>query len=144
MVRLRKAQSRALLLDGTVKSPYITYSSRPFHWQYISELQMPYLENDSSEVKKNFSSKMKWKWNEWVKRTSWGLWDELDDVHCPPDTGFRIRSLVVWGRARYLSVMESPHNIEFLQVSAGKTFFWNVNAREGLELAISDYSGRQL
>ena len=33
--------------------------------------------------------------------------------HCPPDTGFEIRSLAVWGRARYLSVMEAPHNTEF-------------------------------
>ena len=24
--------------------------------------------------------------------------------HCPPDTGFEIRALAVWGRARYLSV----------------------------------------
>ena len=30
--------------------------------------------------------------------------------HCPPDTGFEIRALAVWGRARYLSVTEAPHN----------------------------------
>ena len=33
--------------------------------------------------------------------------------HCPPDTGFEIRALAVWGRARYLSVTESPHNTDF-------------------------------
>ena len=30
--------------------------------------------------------------------------------HCPPDTGFEIRALAVWGRARYLSVTEAPHS----------------------------------
>ena len=35
--------------------------------------------------------------------------------HCPPDTGFKIRALAVWGRAHYLSVTEAPHNIESLQ-----------------------------
>ena len=33
--------------------------------------------------------------------------------HCPPDTGFEIRALAVWGRARYLSVTEAPHNTDF-------------------------------
>ena len=33
--------------------------------------------------------------------------------HCPPDTGFEIRALAVWGRARYLWVTEAPHNTEF-------------------------------
>ena len=33
--------------------------------------------------------------------------------HCPPDTGFEIRALSVWGRARYLSVTEAPHNTNF-------------------------------
>ena len=31
--------------------------------------------------------------------------------HCPPDTGFEIRTLAVWGEARYFSVTEAPHNI---------------------------------
>ena len=43
----------------------------------------------------------------WARRTSWGWWDEWDD------TGFEIRALAVWGRARYLSVTEAPHNTEF-------------------------------
>ena len=33
--------------------------------------------------------------------------------HCPPDTGFEIRALAVWGRACYLSVTEAPHNTDF-------------------------------
>ena len=33
--------------------------------------------------------------------------------HCPPDTWFEIRALAVWGRARYLSVTEAPHNTDF-------------------------------
>ena len=32
--------------------------------------------------------------------------------HCPPDTGFEIRALAVWGRARYLSVTEASHNTD--------------------------------
>ena len=35
--------------------------------------------------------------------------------HCPPDTGFEILTLEVWGRARYLSVTEVPHNTEFYE-----------------------------
>ena len=34
--------------------------------------------------------------------------------HCPPDTGFEIRALAVWGRARYLSVTEAPHNTDLI------------------------------
>ena len=37
--------------------------------------------------------------------------------HCPPNTGFEIRVLAVWGRARYLSVTEASHNIESLRMS---------------------------
>ena len=33
--------------------------------------------------------------------------------HCPSDTGFEIRALAVWGRARYLSVTEAPHSTDF-------------------------------
>ena len=42
--------------------------------------------------------------------------------HCPPDTGFEIQDLAVWGRARYLSFSEAPHNTESLRVSGGETF----------------------
>ena len=37
--------------------------------------------------------------------------------HCPPDTRFEIRALVVPAQARYLPVKEAPHNIESLRVS---------------------------
>ena len=33
--------------------------------------------------------------------------------HCPPDTGFEIRALAVWGRARYLLVTESPQSPQY-------------------------------
>ena len=42
--------------------------------------------------------------------------------HCSPDTEFEIRVLAFWGRARYLSVTEAPHNIESLRVSREETF----------------------
>ena len=47
----------------------------------------------------------------WTRKTSWGWWDDWDDS--PPDTGFEIWALAVWGRARYLSVTEAPHNTDF-------------------------------
>ena len=34
--------------------------------------------------------------------------------HCPSDTGFEIRALMVPAQARYLSVDEALHNIESL------------------------------
>ena len=43
--------------------------------------------------------------------------------HCLPDTGFEIRALVVWGRARYLSVTEAPHNTDFPTWTGKKHFF---------------------
>ena len=42
----------------------------------------------------------------WLNDWRWLRW------HCPPNTGFEIRSLTVWGRARYLSVTDAPHNTE--------------------------------
>ena len=33
--------------------------------------------------------------------------------HCPPDTGFEILALAVWGRAGYFSATWAPHNTEF-------------------------------
>ena len=38
--------------------------------------------------------------------------------HWPPDTAFEIQAPAVWGRARYLSVTEAPHNIEFHEWAA--------------------------
>ena len=43
--------------------------------------------------------------------------------HCPPDTAFEIRALAVWGRARYLSVTEAPHNTDFHTWMGKKHFF---------------------
>ena len=44
--------------------------------------------------------------------------------HCPPNTRFKIRALLVSAEARYLSVKEAPHNIESLRV-----FLSNLNVR---------------
>ena len=41
----------------------------------------------------------------WARRTSWGWWNESDDIG-PPDRGCEIRVLAIWSRARYLSVTE--------------------------------------
>ena len=49
--------------------------------------------------------------------------------HCPPDTGFEIRALAVWGRARYLSVTEAPHNTDF-HTWMGKKHFCFFQATE--------------
>ena len=38
-------------------------------------------------------------------------------LQCPPDTGSEIRDLVVPTQARYLSVKDSPHNIDSLRVT---------------------------
>ena len=55
----------------------------------------------------------------------------------PPDTGFEIRALVIWGRARYLSVIEAPDNNIYLRLSREETLFhWNLNSRAGDEPAI--------
>ena len=54
--------------------------------------------------------------------------------HCPPDTGFEIRTLAVWGRARYLSVTEAPHNTDFHTWMGKKHFFVSFNPpRPGTE-----------
>ena len=37
--------------------------------------------------------------------------------------GFEVRTLAVWGRARYFSVTETSHIIESLRVSRGETFW---------------------
>ena len=47
--------------------------------------------------------------------------------HCPPDTGFEIRALAVWGRARYLSVTEAPHNTNFHTWMGKKQFLFLSN-----------------
>ena len=52
-----------------------------------------------------------------LRMVRWMRW------HCPPDTRFEIRALAIWGRARYLSITEASHNIEYLRVSGEETFF---------------------
>ena len=47
--------------------------------------------------------------------------------HCPSDTGFEIRFLAVWGRARYLSVTEAPHNTDFHTWMGEKQFLFLSN-----------------
>ena len=42
-----------------------------------------------------------------LKMVRWVRW------HCPPDTGFEIQTLEVWGRASYLSVTEALYDTEF-------------------------------
>ena len=51
--------------------------------------------------------------------------------HCPPDTGFEIRALVVWGRARYLSVTEASHNTDFHTWMGKKQFCFFQTAETG-------------
>ena len=51
--------------------------------------------------------------------------------HCPPDTGFEIRALSVWGRARYLSVTEAPHNTNFHTWMGKKQFCFFQTAETG-------------
>ena len=53
----------------------------------------------------------------WVRRTV-----KLMRWHCPPDTGFDIRALAVWGWARFLSATEAPNNTEYSRVSGEETF----------------------
>ena len=52
----------------------------------------------------------------WARRTSWGCWDVWNDI------GFDIKAQAIWGRARYLSVIEASHNIESLGMSREQTF----------------------
>ena len=46
----------------------------------------------------------------------------MNKMHCAPYTGFKIRAMAVWDRARYLSVTEASHNIESLRVSRKETY----------------------
>ena len=59
----------------------------------------------------------------WARR--WLRW------HSPPDTGFEIRALAVWGRARYLSVTEAPHNTNFHTWMGKKHFSFFQTAETG-------------
>ena len=43
------------------------------------------------------------------KMVRWVRW------HCPTDTGFEIKTLEIWGRARYLSVTETPFKPSYVK-----------------------------
>ena len=51
-----------------------------------------------------------------LRMVRWVRW------HCPPDTGFEIQTLEVWGRARYLLVTEAPQNTKFYEWMGKKHF----------------------
>ena len=61
--------------------------------------------------------------------------------HCPPDTGFEIRALAVWGRARYLSVTWAPHNTEFYTWMGKKRFCFFQTAETGNRAPNSSVKG---
>ena len=61
----------------------------------------------------------------YIRMVRWLRW------HCPPDTGFEIRALAVWGRARYLSVTEAPHNTDFHTWMGKKHFCFFQTAETG-------------
>ena len=42
--------------------------------------------------------------------------------HCPPDTGFEIQALEVWGRVRYLSVTDAPTILNLYDWTEKKRF----------------------
>ena len=62
----------------------------------------------------------------------------MERWHCPPDTGFEIRALTVWGRARYLSGTEVPHNTEFYE------WMWFQTAETGKRTLNCSVKGRVL
>ena len=74
-------------------------------------------------------------WQDWSLVTAWQSYIILDKRwlrwHCPPDTGFEIRALAVWGRARYLSVTEAPHNTNFHTWMGKKQFCFFQTAETG-------------
>ena len=61
--------------------------------------------------------------------------------HCPPDTGFEIRALAVWGRARHLSVAEAPHNTDFHTWMGKKHFCFFQTADTGNRAPNSGVNG---
>ena len=64
--------------------------------------------------------------------------------HCPLDTRFEIQTLKAWGRARYLSVTETPHNTEFYEWMGKKHFCFLFNRLGcGPWTLVSDRLGQQ-
>ena len=69
--------------------------------------------------------RLNWARRNLLRMVRWLRW------HCPPDTGFEIRALAVWGRARYLSVTEAPHNTNFHTWMGKKQFCFFQTAETG-------------
>ena len=70
--------------------------------------------------------------NEWGFRPLLCIYNEITLSY--RYTGFEIRALAVWDRARYLSVTEAPYNIASLWVNGKETFclfLGNLKARVG-------------
>ena len=61
--------------------------------------------------------------------------------HCPSNTGFEIRALAVWGRARYLSITEAPNNTEFYTWMGEKHFCFFQTAVTGNRTPNSNVKG---
>ena len=62
-------------------------------------------------------------------------------THCPPDTGFEIRALAVWGRARYFSVTEAPRDTEFYEWVGKKQYCFFQTANTGNRTPNSSVNG---
>ena len=63
-------------------------------------------------------------------------------LHCPPDTGFKIQALAVWGRACFKSVTEAPTMCNVCAWAGNKRLFlWNLYITAADEPAISDFPG---
>ena len=71
------------------------------------------------------------------------LWNSAtySPTDCPPDTGYEIRALAVWGRARYLSVTEAPHNTDFHTWMGKKHFCFFQTAEAGNRTPSSGVKG---
>ena len=70
-----------------------------------------------------------------LRTVRWVRW------HCPPDTGFENKTLEVWGRARYLSVTEAPHNTEFYELMEKEHFCFFQTAETGKQTPNSGVKG---
>ena len=58
----------------------------------------------------------------WARSTSWGWRDDWDDTVLQTQDS-KYKAMAVWGRARYLSVMEAPHNTELSHVDGEENNF---------------------
>ena len=66
----------------------------------------------------------------WARRTSWGWWDDWDDTALQTQNS-KFEAEAVWGRARYLSVTEAPHNTNFHTWMGKKQFCFFQTAETG-------------